>query len=96
LAQIGLPAVPTLIAALRNRQVERRQEIVEILSCVGDKAVPTLSEALGEADLRRQAAQALVRIASKSAASALKQADKEYHVPSDCAICYALSQFGLK
>jgi len=88
LAKIGKPAVPLLIEALKEKNVNVRCASAYALGEIADaSAVPPLMELLGEADagVRAEAAWALGKIADAKAGEALKKlmqtdADKKVQV----------------
>jgi HEAT repeat protein len=82
LIKVGKPAVPALIAALKDNDSDVRWWAAESLGKIGDNsAVPTLIEALRDSprDVCEQAVVTLEKIGDKSTVPALETADRKYH-----------------
>lgn len=89
LARIGRDAVPALVEALGDRNVQVRRQAALALGRIGpdaEQAVPALSAALGDGDeqVRRNAARALGQIgpAAKEAIGPLMQLLRQPPVPA--------------
>ena len=96
LGQIGEPAVPALIEALREAERQGRQNIAFALAQIGKPAVPALIEALREAEgwIRQSAAFALGRIGDTTAVPALKAALSDVNPDVRTHVASALGRIG--
>ena len=68
LGEIGEPAIPALMAALQDKNLQVRRSAAEVLKQIGRPAIPALAKALknSDANVRSSAASALGRIGAEA------------------------------
>ncbi|MEG4419662.1 HEAT repeat domain-containing protein, partial [Microcoleus sp. LAD1_D5] len=68
LAEIGEPAIPALMAAVQDKNLQVRRSAANVLRQIGRPAIPALAKALknSDANVRRDAASALGRIGAEA------------------------------